>query len=253
VHPQGNQGNYQFQAGPAGGPPFGVGAPGYTDTVARSEQSFLTKVYGWMCLGLLITFGLAFGLQDAGLQLANYWIFFAIAQIGIALVMGFAFNKLSPGVMTILYLGYAAITGLTFAAIFKMLEVQGLDAAIAPAFLSTAGTFGLMSLIGYVTKMDLSRWGSFLLWGLVGVLVGGLVGIFFSATLYTWVFIYGGLIVFMGLTIYETWLLKNSAEEAKKLGPAGERKFAVYGAFSLYLNFINIFLRMLYIFSGSRN
>lgn len=249
------QGNYQFQGGPgAPNPVTGFGPKGYSSVeVAQREQSFLTKVFGWMALGLAITFVIAFWLQPQGASLAKWLWPVIFVQLGIALGMGFGLRKLSAGVITALFLLYCAITGLTFAVVFAALEQVGQSGVIAPAFLATAGTFGLMALIGATTKMDLSKFGAFLFFALIGIVLVSVIGIFIQATAITWIVMYGGLLVFMGLTVYEVWALKHSQKMADMLGPAGERKLAVYGAFSLYLNFINIFIRMLYILGGSRS
>ncbi|MBX7160847.1 MAG: Bax inhibitor-1/YccA family protein [Acidimicrobiia bacterium] len=249
-------GSYQFQGGPPGYAPQGTafGPKGYSSAeVAKSEQSFLTKVFGWMALGLAITFAIALMFQSQGAKIAP-WLWPAIfIQLGIAIGMGFGLRKLSAGAVTALYLVYCAVTGFTFAVLFAALAASGQSAVIWPAFLATAGTFGLMALIGATTKMDLSKFGAFLFFALIGIVIVSLLGIFINATAITWIVMYGGLLVFMGLTVYEVWALKNKREYADMLGPAGDRKLAVYGAFSLYLNFINIFIRMLYILGGSRS
>lgn len=250
------EGSYQFQGGPPGYVPQNTmfGPKEYSSAeVAQSEQSFLTKVFGWMALGLAITFAIALIFESQGARIAPFLWPAIFVQFGIAIGMGFGLRKLSAGAVTALFLLYCAITGFTFAVLFAALEQAGQAAVIWPAFLATAGTFGLMALIGATTKMDLSKFGAFLFFALIGIVIVSVIGIFIHAAAITWIVMYGGLLVFMGLTVYEVWALKNSRKTADLLGPAGDRKLAVFGAFSLYLNFINIFIRMLYILGGSRN
>ncbi|MFN8103504.1 MAG: Bax inhibitor-1/YccA family protein [Acidimicrobiia bacterium] len=249
-------GNYHFQGSPPGYTPQGstFGPKNYSSVeVAQREQSFLTKVFGWMALGLGITFVIALMFQSQGAKIAPFLWPAIFIQLGIAIGMGFGLRKLSAGAVTALFLVYCAITGFTFAVLFAALAAAGQAGVIWPAFLATGGTFGLMALIGATTKMDLSKFGAFVFFALIGIVIVSLIGIFIHAAAITWLVMYGGLLVFMGLTVYEVWALKNSQKYAEMLGPAGDRKLAVYGAFSLYLNFINIFIRMLYILGGSRS
>ncbi len=202
----------------------------------------MAKVYGWMTLALAITGVVAFALQG---KVPNELVMpLFLVQIGLVIAIAWGMRRISAGAATALFIIYAALMGVTMSVIFTVYTTGD----IAAAFFATGGTFGVMSLIGWVTKRDLTKFGGFLLFALIGVVIATVVGIFIQAAIITFIWLYVGLLVFMGLTVYETWLLKKTAAAAVAGGAATERKFAILGALSLYLNFINIFIRMLAIF-----
>lgn len=220
---------------------------------AVAFRSYLRSVFSWMIGGVFLTGLIAFWLQDSMAArissgtMPGWWFWAAIiAQLAAVMTLSWGINKISAGLATLLFVGYAALTGVTFAMIFAMYS----DAEIFGAFFATAAMFAALAGIGYTTKADLTKWGPFLFAGLIGILVGGLIGMFFSMAIYNIVFIWGGLIVFMGLTIYEVNQMKR--QNLAGMDDTTLHKATIIGALSLYLNFINIFIRLLAIFGGNR-
>jgi hypothetical protein len=146
-----------------------------------------------------------------------------------------------------MFLFYSALSGVTFASIFLIYT----SSSIASAFFVAAGTFGAMSVYGYVTKRDLSGWGSFLFMGLIGIVIASVVNIFMQSPIIHYVTSYVGVLVFVGLTAYDT-------QKIKRIGAAGfadgesRHKAAIIGALHLYLDFINLFLMLLRIMGDRR-
>jgi uncharacterized protein len=219
---------------------------------ALVQRAFIAKVYAWMALALAITGVMAVAtaanieqflpiLAGPGLMIVLF------AQLGIVLGLSFAINKISASIATGLFLLYAIITGFTLSTLFFVYTAE----SIATTFFVTAGTFAVVSGYGYVTKSDLTRWGSLLLMGLIGILIASLVNFFLQSEALMWVTTYAGVIIFVGLIAYDTQRLKNMA---LGLGEDGEvqRKGAVIGALALYLDFINLFIRLLRILGRRR-
>jgi FtsH-binding integral membrane protein len=171
-----------------------------------------------------------------------------IAELGLVIALSAAINRLSSSTALFMFMAYAFLNGLTLSAIFLVYT----RASIANTFFVTAGTFGVMSVYGYTTKRDLTSWGSFLMMGLIGVIIGSFVNIFFSSPMIYYLITYAGIIVFVGLTAYDAQKIKEMAY-AGFAGEEMERKGAVIGALRLYLDFINLFLLLLRIFGGRRD
>ena len=156
--------------------------------------------------------------------------------------------RMSAQTAMITFLGYAALNGLTFSFIF----IAYTQSSIASAFLVTAGTFGAMSVYGYTTKKDLTSWGGFFFMGLIGIIIASFVNMFLQSPMIYWLTTYAGVLVFVGLTAYDTQKIK----EMNVLGNEGtdeDTKEAISGALRLYLDFINLFLMILRIMGGSRS
>jgi FtsH-binding integral membrane protein len=153
---------------------------------------------------------------------------------------------MSSTTATAIFLGYAALMGLTFAVFILAYSATSL----MTVFAITAGTFGVMSAVGYFTKQDLTSFGRIMLMGLVGVIIASIVNIFVASTALYWIISYVGVAVFVGLIAYDTQKIKAYAlldsEEDRKKG-------AILGALALYLDFINLFIMLLRLFGGSRN
>jgi FtsH-binding integral membrane protein len=224
------------------------------DTIAATERvtGFLRSVYGWMCLGLGITAAVAYVVAGSPTVLraiaGNRAIFWGliIAQLGVVFVMSARVHKLSPGAAGGLFIGYSALTGMTMA--FVLLAYTG--ASVASTFIVTAGMFGAMALYGTTTSKSLAGWGQFLFMGLVGVVLASIVGIFWQSDALQFVISFCGVIVFTGLAAYDAQRLRNMAL-ALPDGQVGA--YAIVGALSLYLDFINLFLMLLRLFGGRRN
>jgi hypothetical protein len=217
---------------------------------ADVERRFMAAVYRWMTLGLLVTSGVAFyvATTPAALQaiFGNRMIFWGlvIAQFGLVIALSAAVNKLSAGVAGALFLLYSALTGATISVV--LLAYTG--ASVASAFAVTAGTFLAMSVYGTVTKRDLTSWSTFLFMGLIGIVIASVVNIFTKSGMVAWVVSAAAVVVFTGLTAYDTQRLRRMATAG-----AGVAALPVNGALALYLDFINLFLSLLNLFGGRRN
>lgn len=217
---------------------------------ADVERRFMASVYRWMTLGLLVTSGVAFyvATTPAALQaiFGNKAIFWGliIAQFGLVIALSAAVNKLSAGTAGALFLLYSALTGATLSVVL----IAYTGASVAGAFAATAGTFLAMSFYATVTKRDLSSWSTFLFMGLIGIVIASIVNIFTKSGMVSWVISAAAVVVFTGLTAYDTQRLRRMASAG-----AGVAALPVNGALSLYLNFINLFLSLLNLFGGRRN
>ena len=217
---------------------------------ADVERRFMAAVYRWMSLGLVVTAGVAWfvaGSREAQQAIfgnrAVFWVLI-IAQFGLVIGLSAAVNRLSAGVAGLLFLLYSALNGATLSII--LLVYTG--ASVASAFAVTAGTFFAMSLFATVTKRNLSSWGSFLMMGLIGVVIASVVNIFTKSDMVSWVISAAAVVVFTGLTAYDTQRLRQMAAAG-----AGIAALPVNGALALYLDFINLFLAVLRIFGSRRN
>jgi FtsH-binding integral membrane protein len=223
------------------------------DRTAAISAEFIRRVYAWMFAGLALTSVVA--LYTAGNPallkaiFGNRLVLYALlfGELGLVIAISGAINRLSAGAATGLFLLYSALNGVTLASIF-MVYTGG---SIAATFFVSAATFGAMSVYGYVTKKDLTSWGSFLFMGLIGVIIASLVNMFLHSPMVAWVASVCGVIVFVGLTAYDT-------QKIKTIGAAGfgddstRRKASILGALTLYLDFINIFLMLLNLFGRRR-
>jgi len=224
-------------------------------TQSRVEvvNAFMRGVYGWMCLGLLLTAGAsAFTLSSPALMQAvfgNQILFFGLIIVEFGLVRGIsaAINRLSAGAATGLFLLYSALNGVTLAAIFAVYA----KAVIINAFLVTGGMFGAMSLYGLLTRRDLTSLGSFLFMGLIGVIIASGGNSFTKSAMMDFIISCVGVLVFLGLTAYDTQKLKVMGEMAPADDATAVRRGTILGALTLYLDFINLFLMMLRLFGGS--
>ena len=214
------------------------------------ERRFMAAVYRWMTFGLLVTAGVAYYIATtpAALQVifGNKLVFWGliIAQFGLVIALSAAVNKLSAGVAGALFLLYSALTGATLSVV--LLAYTG--ASVASAFAVTAGTFMAMSIYGTVTKKDLTSWSTFLFMGLIGIVIASVVNIFMKSGMISWVVSAAAVVVFTGLTAYDTQRLRRMAALGGTVAA-----LPVNGALSLYLNFINLFLSILNLFGGRRN
>ncbi len=218
-----------------------------------AQSNFLAKVYGWMALALMLTAGTAFYVASSPSLIqavyGNKFLFWGlmIAELVLVFTVSGAINKISSGVATLLFFLYSLLNGVTMAFIFSVYTGE----SIAYTFMITAGTFGAMSLFGYVTKQDLTKFGSIALMALIGVIIASVVNIFLKSSTLYWIITIVGVLVFVGLVAYDT-------QKLKQLSRAGfdyetQRKLSVIGALTLYLDFINLFLFFLNIFGGRRD
>ncbi|HIF97710.1 MAG TPA: Bax inhibitor-1/YccA family protein [Myxococcales bacterium] len=223
------------------------------DAVAAEQQRFMVRVYNWMTTGLGITGLVAYTVADTPSLTAILFgnplipIVLVIAQIGLVFWLASRVMQMSAQKAMGIFVLYATLTGITFSAIFLMYT----ESSIASTFLVTAGTFAAMSFYGYTTKKDLTSWGSFLFMGLIGIIIASVVNMFLQSEAMYWVVTYAGVLIFIGLTAYDTQKIK----EMNILGNEGteeDTKEAIRGALSLYLDFINLFLMLLRIMGNRR-
>jgi FtsH-binding integral membrane protein len=171
-----------------------------------------------------------------------------IAQLALVFVLSGLVHKLSGATATALFMLYSALTGVTMASIFLVYTYS----SIASTFVVTGGMFGVMSFYGYTTKRDLSRMGSLLFMALIGIVLASLVNIWLKSTPLMWAITYIGVLVFVGLTAYDTQKLKNIGEGIDVDDRENLRRYSILGALTLYLDFINLFLMLLRIFGNRR-
>ena len=229
------------------------------DTAAHDKELFLSsafpalmrKVYVWMTLALVLTGATAYGVATSpGLLMAlatNKVLFFGLVIAEFALVFGVsgAINRLSLTTATLMFVAYSVINGALLSFIFLAYTMS----SITSVFFITAGTFGAMSVYGYFTSRDLSRIGSFLFMALIGLIIASIVNIFLKSSGLEWAITFGGVLIFVGLTAWDTQQIKRMAQEAPS---SSVGRLATLGALSLYLDFINMFVYLLRIF-GNRN
>ena len=234
-------------------------------TIDAGLRSYMLRVYNWMTSGLLLTGVIAYAVANTslvnlfyqqvmtprGLSVQPTILGYAavFAPLAFVMVLSFGVNKLSTTAVQGLFWAFAAAMGASMANIFLIYT----GGSIARVFFITSGTFAAMSIYGYTTKADLSRFGSFLIMGLIGVVIASVVNMFVGSTALQFAISIIGVLVFVGLTAYDTQRIKNSyGEMAYSGGLDGAAKRSVYDALSLYLNFINLFMLLLQLFGNRR-
>lgn len=218
------------------------------DQIKSIQVSFINKVYGWMALALAITGFVALRTANSGLIdiiAGNQILFFGIllGELGLVFWLSSSIKSMNATRAITLFLLYSALNGLTFSVLFLVYTAG----SIASTFFITAGTFGIMSAYGYFTKKDLTSIGNIAFMGLVGIILASIVNIFWhNETLY-WGITIIGVLVFVGLTAYDTQKIKKMSLELDVESEEGS-KGAIMGALALYLDFINMFIFLLRIF-----
>ncbi|HUD24370.1 MAG TPA: Bax inhibitor-1/YccA family protein [Burkholderiaceae bacterium] len=213
-------------------------------------RQYMLRVYNYMAGGLALTglvayFAASSGLYQSIARTPLFWIVL-LAPLGLVLFLSFRIEKMSLGTAQLSFWVYAALVGLSLAGIFLVYT----GASIARVFFITAGTFGAMSLYGYTTKRDLAQFGSFLFMGLIGIVIAGLVNIFIASTALQMTISVIGVIVFVGLTAWDTQRIRALYFQADGEVAAGKK--AIMGALSLYLDFLNLFLMLLQLLGDRR-
>lgn len=217
-------------------------------------QTFMAQVYGWMTCGLLLTAFIAWYAANTPAVMMfvfqSKFTFFGlvIAQLALVFILSGLVHKMSGALATTLFMLYSALTGLTMASIFLVYT----SSSIASTFVVAGGMFGAMSLYGYTTKRDLSGVGNMLFMALIGIILASLVNFWLKSEALMWVVTYIGVIVFVGLTAYDTQKLKNIGQQIDVTHQDNLRKYSILGALTLYLDFINLFLMLLRIFGNRR-
>ena len=229
--------------------PLNINYPRTADQIAIASNTLIRQVYAWMGGGLLVTAFMAMVTLSSPALLnavfGNRLVFYGLilGELGLVIAISGAINRLSAATASLLFLLYAALNGVTMSVIFAVYTAE----SVSSTFVITAATFGSMSAFGYLTKRDLTGWGSFLFMGLIGVVIASLVNIFTQSSAVSWIISAVGVIVFTGLTAYDTQKIKAMAANG-----AEGRKPAILGALTLYLDFINLFLMLLRLLGNRR-
>ncbi len=219
------------------------------DQAIAETQRFMTKVYGWMSFALMVTGFVAMYTASSPAMLnlifGNMYTLIGIIFLEFLMVGALAgwVNGMSAGTATLIFILYSSLNGLTLSGIFIVYTTE----SIASTFFISAGTFAAMSLYGLTTKSDLSGWGNLLFMGLMGLVISSVVNIFLNSSALSWITSCFGVVIFVGLTAYDTQKIKNMNIIGNE-GTDEDKKEAIMGALTLYLDFINLFLYLLRLF-----
>jgi uncharacterized protein len=219
-------------------PTIAAARAGTGAAIDEGLRSYMLKVYNYMGIGLVVT-GRGALLYTTPLM----WVV-ALSPLAIVLVLSFGINRLSVPAAQAIFWGFSALMGLSLSSIFLVYT----DASIAKVFFITAATFGAMSLYGYTTKRDLTSIGNFLIMGLIGLIIASIVNIFMQSSMLEFAISVIGVLIFVGLTAYDTQKIKESYSAS--FGADVLAKGAIMGALNLYLDFINLFMMLLRLFGN---
>lgn len=231
-------------------PRYGYGAATIDRaTVDEALRAYMLRVYNYMGSGLALSAIVALLVSQSPALMQTLFsgglaFVVMLAPLGLLLVMSFGANKMSAGAVQALYWAFTATMGLSLSTIFLVYTGE----SILRVFFITAATFGAMSLWGYTTKRDLTNWGTFLFMGVIGLIIASVVNIFLASTMLQFVVSVITVLVFTGLTAYDTQRIKSEFYE----GAAADiqTKQAIFGATALYVNFLNIFMALLHLFGN---
>lgn len=213
------------------------------------EKSFYSKVFLWLFIGLLVTFGSgaivmnSYTLMSMIFSNSMYIVIFLL-QLGLCIFLTARIHKMSPTTAKITYLGYSFLTGVTFSALFLLFSLS----SIIFVFLVTAILFGLFALIGKFTNIDLTKFGVYLFIGLIGIIILEIINIFLMNNTLDMVTCIISIVIFLGYTAWDMQRIKSLAESNNS-----SENMAIFGAFELYLDFINLFIDLLRLLGKSRD
>ena len=219
------------------------------EEAVAETQRFMTKVYGWMSFALAITGFVAMYTASSPVLLemvfGNMWTLLGIILVEFAMVGALAgwVNRMSASTATMIFVLYSALNGVVLSGIFLVYTSE----SISSTFFITAGTFGAMSFYGYTTKTDLTKWRNILVMGVFGLIIASLVNLFMRSSMLSLITSCFGVLIFVGLTAYDTQKIKNMNIIGNE-GTDEDKKEAIMGALTLYLDFINLFLYLLRLF-----
>lgn len=225
----------------------------YIESIPTVEADFMQKVYLWMTFALTLTGFVAYRTTQSEFLLelifSSSFGFIGLILVELALVFWISsgIQRMSSNMAIGLFLLYSVLNGMTL----SVLLIAYTGASVASTFFITAGMFGAMSIYGYTTKQDLSSWGNLLFMALIGLILASVVNIFLQSSGLYWLISYIGVLVFVGLTAYDTQKIKQLAAQVIVESEVG-RKVAILGALTLYLDFINMFIFMLRILGNRR-
>lgn len=224
--------------------------PNEAYTTRFAVSAILKNVYLWMTMALAIS-GLTAMLVAGNAELVQTiyagrgtLLVLFLVQFGLIWLISARIGTMSFITATLLYIAYSVVTGVTLSSIFLLFTTG----SIASVFFITAGTFAALSIYGFVTKKDLSTWRSYLIMGLIGLIVASIVNWFLASEMMYWIISYVGVAIFIGLTAYDTQKIKQLAYACHMEDEETRNKVTLLGAITLYLDFINLFLYILRIF-----
>ena len=229
------------------------GAATYPAIAVEDERSFLVRVMSWMFAGLAFTGVIAWAIGTSEDTVAGVddhaWVFIGLIVAQLVLVAGLSFRiqSLSPQIAAAVFLGYAALNGVTFSMIFAVYTTT----SIAGAFFVTSAMFGALAVFGWTTKRDLSSIGSIAFMALIGLILASVVNLFWANDALYWITTYAGVAIFSALTAYDMQKIKELNVRGNT-GTDDDKREAILGALALYLDFINLFLFVLRIFGRER-
>jgi FtsH-binding integral membrane protein len=254
-----NPGPSGYNAGYNAG--YNPGAFGQAFPGELSIGDVMRQVYLWLAAGLALGFGISYIIGNSTLPILHSGILQIVALVGY-LVVAFAFypivQRASLAVGAVLYLAFTALFGLLISSIWAFYATG----PIFSAFVTTGAMFGIMSILGYTTKLDLSKLGAIFMMAIIGLIVGSLVNMFMQNGPLYWVLTFAGIVIFCGLTAYDTQWIRRNAGAVVAAGAAGSTggagvaqaagRLALVGAFRLFMDFVKLFLFLLRIFGGDR-
>ncbi len=214
----------------------------------------MAQVYGWMTVGLLLTAFVALYVASSATLIemifTNKIFFFGliIAQLALVFILSGMVHKMSGALATTLFMLYSALTGVTISSVLIVYTYS----SVASTFFICAAMFSALSVYGYTTKRSLTGMGSFLFMGLIGIIIASIVNIFMQSSMMSMVISYAGVLIFAGLTAYDTQKLKDMGSEINQEDKENMRRYSIMGALTLYLDFINLFLMLLRILGDRR-
>ena len=228
--------------------------PAYETGVRQTQIATVFKLaYGWMCAGLALSglvawYTAASGLWKKVLMGPGLWVCI-IAEVAMVWILSASIRKLSVGAACLMFVGYAALNGLTLSVVFIAYEI----ALVQRVFFITAAMFGGLAVFGTMTRSDLSQIGSICGMALWGLIVAVVVNMFFHSTGFDWIVSFAGVLIFSGLTMWDAQKIKLLAQQEGALDSATRHKVGLMGALELYLDFINLFIYLLRIMGRSRD
>ncbi|HEV7719188.1 MAG TPA: Bax inhibitor-1/YccA family protein [Arsenicitalea sp.] len=248
-----------------------VNAPASSAVIDQGLRSYMLKVYNYMGVGLAVTGVIAYFANqlavttdsaNSAAQMANgtmltsfgvavytsplMWVI-TLAPLAFVLALSFGINRMSSATAQLVFWAFAAVMGVSLSSIFMVYT----GTSIAKVFFISAAMFGAMSLYGYTTKRDLTGFGSFLFMGLIGIVIASIVNVFITSSALSFGISIVGVLIFVGLTAYDTQRIKESYYEGDGVEMMGKK--AIMGALSLYLDFLNLFLMLLRLMGNNRN
>ena len=212
------------------------------------ENKIFSKIFMWMFVGLAITFGVGYYVSLNENMLYNifksYYVILIIIELALVIFLSAKINSMQPTTAKLLFCLYSFVTGLTFSSIFVVYQIT----SIIYVFGITELLFLIFALIGYYTKIDLTKIGTYLIMGLIGIIICSIINMFIDSAAFNMTYIIIGLIIFIIYVAYDIQVIKNNLYNIEN-----EDNQAIYGALQLYLDFINIFLRLLQLFGKNKD